>query len=396
MTLHVHPALRAALFAMDGRTGKTMAMYLKGPCRGVAVVVNEDEADLDLIDADHAKAADIIKARRVANPGRPLVLLSLYDLRVENAFFVKKPVNAQQMLAVFAQVRDVLAARKIAEKLRHPAGRGSETDQASESASSEQPSAAAKARPERLKSSKHRTAAQLSDSGFRTFLGTLADIDFDDPAQWRTAYFDPRHYFLGFVQSAFKTARLQHKALRLNSIWKPLLIFPESEEIWLDADDKQLRAFAGVVLNRASAGNMTLSVFDMADPTPRDAEKYQDMSAFLWKLAIWTSKGRFPIGIDIYKPVYLERWPNFTRLVITPEALRIAALLIQQPRTPLEIAEVLRIKMQYVFVFVSACHTLGLLRQSERQADAVVTQPAPKPAKNQGLLSKLLGKLRGE
>lgn len=390
MTLHVPPALRAALFAMDGRTGKTMAMYLKGPCRGVAVVVDEDEADLDLIDADHAKAADIIKARRAANPGRPLVLLSLYDLRVENAFFVKKPVNAQQMLSVFAQVRDVLAARKVAEKLRHPASRGSEAEHASESVSSGQP------RPERLKSSKHRTAAQLSDSGFRTFLGTLADIDFDDPAQWRTAYFDPRHYFLGFVQSAFKTARLQHKALRLNSIWKPLLIFPESEEIWLDADDKQLRAFAGVVLNRASAGNMTLSVFDLTDPAPRDAEKHQDMSAFLWKLAIWTSKGRFPIGIDIYKPVYLDRWPNFTRLVITPEALRIAALLIQQPRTPLEIAEVLRIKMQYVFVFVCACHTLGLLRQSERQADAVVAQPAPRPAKNQGLLSKILGKLRGE
>lgn len=400
--------LRVALYGMDSRTSKTMEMYLKGPCGGAAEVVGEADADIDMIDADYPMAKDLLEARRAAIPLRPIILLSLQNLQIDNTYFVKKPVNVDQILAVLDKIRVAITPRKVVADEVKPAVVQAPPIEAPKHPAVDSPkkvnievyakkSAGAKHvdTQEQQKTAKHQSAMQLNEGGFTAFLGTVSNIDFDDSAQLLTACYDPRQSFLGYVQSAFKTAKLQSRALRLNSIWKPLLIFPESGEIWLDADDKHLRAFAGVTLSKDAIGTMSLAALDVSLAANRALDKFQDMNTFIWKLALWTSKGRFPIGLDIQHPVFLERWPNFTRLVITPDALRIAALLVSSPRTPLEVITVLNVKPQYVFAFMSACHAVGLLKQSARQVDTVIAPEPPKPVPNKSLLSKILGKLRG-
>ncbi|WKJ89160.1 hypothetical protein QZJ86_14145 [Methylomonas montana] len=402
-------AFRIALYGMDSRTCKTMEMYLKGPCRGAAVVVGEADADIDMIDADHVKAKEILHTRKAAAPDRPVILLSLQTLQIDNTFFIKKPVNVEQILAVLDKIKTIGTARKPVAEAPKPAKTAIASPAVALEPSKVEPpkqvaidvyvNKSADVKPivteEHQKTAKHQSAMQLNEGGFTAFLGTLSDVDFDDETQVLTACYDSRQFFLGYVQSAYKTAELQSRVLQLNSIWKPLIIFPESQEIWLDADDKQTRAFAGMPLGKSSISQMTLTAVDLTKTTNRALDKFQDMHAFIWKLAIWTSKGRFPIGLDIQRPVFLARWPNFTRLVITPDALRIAALLVEAPRTPLEVASLLQISPQYVFAFISACHAIGILRQSERQADMVITAEPTKKPKNEGLLSKILSKLRG-
>lgn len=407
---------RIALYGMDSRASKTMEMYLKGPCQGVAVVVGETEADIDMIDADYVKAKEILESRMAITPNRPVILLSLQTLKIENTFFIKKPINAAQVVEVLAKIKAATTPRRMGSDTAEAAA----TAPAAPVATAEPAKQVAAATPgkmsmdvyakkspgvkhideqERQKTAKHQSAMQLNEGGFTAFLGTLSNIDFEDSAQLLTASYDPRQYYLGYVQSSYKTAKQHSKVLQLNSIWKPLVIFPDSQEIWLDADDKQLRAFAGMTLGKSYSGSMSLNAADTSITINRALDKFQDIDAFIWKLAIWTSKGRFPVGVDIQRPIFLKRWPNFTRLVITPDALRMAALLVQEPRMPLEVAGVLNIKPQYVFVFISACHTLGLLEQSEPQAEAVIeaepTTTQTKKPKNKGLLSKILGKLRG-
>jgi hypothetical protein len=121
------------------------------------------------------------------------------------------------------------------------------------------------------------------------------------------------------------------------------------------------------------------------------------MDAFLWKLAIWSSKGRYPLSIDINSPVYLKRWPNFTRYIVTPHALRISALLIERgPQTLLNIAALLNIELRYVYVFMSAVCALGLAGQAQRQADALVRPELPvKAPERKGIMSRIISKLRG-
>jgi len=183
----------------------------------------------------------------------------------------------------------------------------------------------------------------------------------------------------------------------LNSGWNPVIIFPQNNEIWLDADDKQLRAFSGLIISNTLDGKISTTALTFESSSlSRSLEKFHSMDAFLWKVACWASKGRYPIAIDITQPVYLKSWPNFTRLLITPHALRISALLIRGPRTLANVAEVLNIKPQYVFVFISAAYALGLTGQARRESDALIAQSSEiKANKNKGFLGRIMSKLRG-
>ncbi|AEF99770.1 hypothetical protein [Methylomonas methanica] len=385
--------IKVALYGMDPRSYKTMELYLKGPCRGIAEVVSDADAHIDIIDADHATAGNILEACRQKVPQRPIVLLSLQNLKIENAHFVQKPVNAEQLMAVLNQLARARKTKEIAEPVTVLARPEVIID--SERKNIATPTSSAEVgKPE-----KKRSAFENNEGGYTAFLGTLLDIDFSDPEQLANARFDAKVHLLSYVLSAYKVACHQGCAQQLNSIWKPLLIFPDTGQIWLDADDKQLRAFAGVEQNKVFAGNISLTPVDAeAVRQGKAIDKFQDVNAFIWKLSIWTSKGRLPIAIDPNLPVVLKCWPNFTRLLLVPDAMRIASLLLKGPYTPIEVSKVLNVKPQYVFAFMSACLSLGLLSQTQRSVEATATAvPALiKTNKKQSLFSKILNKLRGD
>jgi hypothetical protein len=88
------------------------------------------------------------------------------------------------------------------------------------------------------------------------------------------------------------------------------------------------------------------------------------------------------LSLDIDSPVSLKRWPNFTRLLVTPHALRISALLYKQPYTLFEAARILGVRQQYVLVLFCAAHSLGLTEIHEPQI-----QSAPMPVQESAMLN---------
>lgn len=396
--------LNVALYGMDGRSHKTMIMYLQGPCKGKAVVVDEFDAEIDIIDADFAKAKSILETRKAKTPNRPIIILSLQDVSIEGTIYVKKPIQTADLLEALNEAKAIIQGKKpkkpaaFRQKVSAPESKP-QKEKIAPAAEEEQEQAVKKYidTEEREKTSKHRTAKDLTEASFSAYIGHIEGIDFSDKNQVLLASYNSKHFFMGYVQSALKIARDKERILQLNSSWKPVIIFPHSHEIWLDADDKQLRAFAGLAIKSQGGKSMSLSPVEKSNiKYSEKMENFYDMDAFIWKLAIWTSKGRFPVSLDINRPVYLKRWPNFTRLVVTPHALQIAALLINGPRTLINISDSLRIKPQYVFVFISAAHALGLVGQAERKADEIIAPPEIKKTKPKGrdLLSKILGRLR--
>lgn len=405
MKSKVKAPIRVALYGMDGRTLKTLIMFLQGPCKGIARVVDELDAEIDIIDADDVKSKDLLEQRQSKSPERPIILLSLQVLSIEGTLFVKKPVQAPELVATIKQAYATLLKSKTTSAKSAALHSLAKVDQTSDQLNAEAESVIEKKQAgvkhidneEIRKTSKHRTATDLTEGNFSTYLGHVEGIDFSDINQVRAASFNANSFFLGYVQSAIRVARDKGRILQLNSSWKPLVIFPHSQEMWLDADDKQLRAFAGLRINNKAGGGMSLSTSGIkASGLSNKMENFYDVDAFLWKLAVWTSKGRYPDSIDIDTPVYLKRWPNFTRLIITPHAMRIAALLAAQPRTLINVAESLNIKPQYVFVFISAANALGIAGQVKRHSDEIVTPEPVKKTKSKGLLGKIMGKLRSK
>jgi hypothetical protein len=389
--------LTVALHGMDDRSCKIMMMFLQGPCRGAAMVIDDDEADVDIFDGDTPTSKKLLSQHLEAERQKPTIVLSLHDFQYEGVLQIRKPVKTDAMLSALNEAKILLAnfAKNKGQKQAALA-----TVEAEEEEEAESETQLLKTyvidQDERKKTSKHQTAMRFDEKGFQAYIGSLSDIDVNDPAQFANASYDPKDYFQGYIQSAFMVCRAKGQIMQLQSGWKPIIIFPHTHEIWLDADDPQLRAFAGIKLNPGSASKMSINpVNAQTMGLGGSLDKFQSMDAFLWKLACWTSKGRYPHLIDYSQPVYLKSWPNFTRLLITPHALRIAAILIQGPRTLTNVARVLDIKPQYVFVFASAAYALGLMGQAKREADNLVQQPEVKSSKGQGLLSRIMNKLRG-
>lgn len=394
--------LKIALHGMDGRTYKMMVMYLQGPCKGAAIVVEDLNADVDMIDADSVKAKLLIE-QRLAESARPIIALSLQELAFENILYVKKPVKTDDLLFALSEAEAMLSAKKKPSKQASSSAENTATPQPQDSiAKTEHPLPPEKDQlrkhstktDEQKKTSKHQTAMQFDEGRFDAYIGSVPGLNVNDPKQFPDAAYNPKDYFQGYVQSALMVAEAKKQVMHLNSGWKPLIIFPHNHEIWLDADDKLLRAFAGVAMNKISGSGMSLTPAEPGVASlEEDLDKFHDKDAFLWKLAVWTSKGRYPNALDIHRTVFLKHWPNFTRLVVTPHALRISALLMTGPRTLPDIAEVLNIKPQYVFVFISAAYALGLIGQAKREVDEIIQPPAIKKTEQQGLLSRIIGKL---
>lgn len=324
--------LTVALHGMDDRSRKIMMMFLQGPCRGVATVIDNNEADVDIFDGDAPASKKLLSEHLQAKRVKPTIVLSLQDFKHEGVLPVRKPVKTDEMLSALNEAKILLAdfARTKSRKQATLATVGAEEEEEEAEPEALPLKTYVLDQDERKKTSKHQTAMRFDEKGFQAYIGSLPDIDVNDPNQFSNASYDPKDYFQGYIQSAFMVCRAKGQIMQLQSGWKPIMIFPHTHEIWLDADDPQLRAFAGIKLNSNSTSKMSISPVSAQSIGLGGAlDKFQSMEAFLWKLAIWTSKGRYPQTIDYSQPVYLKSWPNFTRLLITPHALRIAALLIQ-------------------------------------------------------------------
>ena len=388
-------------------------MYLKGPCKNQAVIVEDSSAQACVLNMDSIGAKEALDNEQSSYPDRPLILLSIAVQEAFNAIYVRKPIQQDQMLAALKDTRLALINPPVRPAVveKQPADSGvkrTEQDHSPESgvAKSENDSAhlvaSAGATRADVHSTGHKAALLLDERSYASFIGTVHDIDPTDPVQRRKAFYNPKEYLQAYAQSAIKLALSKNRILRLNTCWKPIIILPHSREVWIDADDKQLRAFCVVPIKKitnvdvAGSGGkgISITVVKNNDATGLDPEKFQRMDAFIWKLALWSSAGRVPQGIDFDTPIYIRHWPNMTRLIVPPHALRITALLIDQPRSLINIAEVLQVKQQYVFAFFSAARALGLSGQAVRQAD-ITYAPAPRVKKeSSGLLQKILGRLR--
>lgn len=439
--------LRVCALGFDTRSYTTLQVFFRGKCSDRAVLVTDHaEADVSIIDMDTMHSAKVFASQSEQYPQRPLILLSLNEPRttLPRAVYVKKPVQVQSMLdaldevkerlknptaATTASVSPTVSSNTKTEKEPQksswfsrsssppsspplepapppPITKEPQEKKAEESEESTKKSTSAKPSSTRTEALGGATQAAdlLDERGFGDYIGSLYDIDPSNPMEVKAAQYDPKRYLQGYLQSACKTALSRNCALRLNTGWKPITIFPQTREVWIDADDKQLRSFCLVPVHSisdqdfADGGSAIMTISPASAIRMKEGEydsnKLQRMDALLWKVALWTSAGRFPEDIDLHRAVYLKHWPNFTRILVFPNALRIAALTTEQPRSLLDIARTLNIRQQYVFAFFSAARALGLADQSMRQSENLIA-PAPiEPRKNAGLLKKILQRLR--
>ncbi|MFN3920513.1 MAG: hypothetical protein ACK4JF_09550 [Methylohalobius sp.] len=324
---------------------------------GEGALVENEQAEVGIVDLDAYGAHKQLADWRQRHPEQPVIALSLRDPEDKGVIWVKKPFTAEDLAQILQRVcapKTKLVIQKEESGSVHSAAIG-----------------VAKKDKNEILHVRHNWA---EDSN---------------------SHYNPADYLQGQLTKAYRQATLTGIVVRLETGWEPILVFPKLKKVWTNGNDKKLHAFCRVPLKTFARLNGN-SVEVAIKPEPEAAfieppRPLQPMDAFLWKVAWWSSGGRLPFGFAPDRPLRLTRWPNLTRYLCPPYAVRLCALFHQKALAPYKAAELLGLTPGEVFAFLSAAGALGLVEQVT--ASTLSRAEPPPPAKNLGFLRRILQRL---
>jgi len=384
MTEEQNKPLRVAVFGLDDRSRTAMDKVFQGPGSGDYLLADEASARISIVDMDGAGAKDLWNDYCARFPDRPAIVLSVRDLGIENAVWLRKPVRIDDLLQALREAVEGEPAQPAAQEA---------------AATAPKRRAAPSTRAVTLAMEKRQAA------GYDSAVPDIPDVNMSDPEQVRQLFYAQEEYVGGAVIQIARQC-LEDQVAREITCWNGrIAILPLVRQVVTDLPDTRLKQFglirfagldapeAGVLPFEFKVRTLTAALDRAIEELGEQAERTA-IESFIWKLTTWVSRGRIPVGTNLTVPVVLRRWPNMTRLLLTPNALRIAALWTAQPRSLLSTAKALHIPLSHALSFYSAAHALGLITGPKRQVDFLF-QPEP-VVENQrrgmfgGILSKLL------
>jgi len=224
-------------------------------------------------------------------------------------------------------------------------------------------------------------------------LATRPGVANERPAINQDVYFQPGDYLFGRLRYALSSN--PGKAVRLRG-----------SNFLIAADASHCKIFANFPLSRlasvaasqpgSEAGNEEVTVLEHLDrkaPLPDAGDVHEHpLDRFMWELAAATANGRVTEGTPLDAPVYLRRWPNFTRVAPPDDAMRIAAVWVQQPRSLLNLYETLKVPIENIFTLYTAAETIGLAGLARRESDTLIAPSVVNPSPYGNLVNAVLSR----
>lgn len=407
------PELPCSVVALglDQRTRYALELLFKSKLHGRFVLAEADQADLCIIDLDSYGGRQLWAKQVQAQPLRPAILISVSEVETAGMTqFVRKPMRPQELITALSTAAAKVRRNGTAAMPRQPAAtRGQSRRTAKPVVTKAAPAVALQSVtpgsvPPSMRVDRRvapaaaagRVGLRLAEQESKTYIGSAPDIDPKDREQAAKAQFDAGAYLIGKLDRAVKLATEADRPARLELDHGAVTIMPRAAQAVVDLRHCQLRALAGAQLTEARSSVRFVDPVDLSDPS---GPEIWPLDALLWTSALLASRGRVPVGTDLNATVKLKRWPNLTRLVVFPNAVRITALLSREPMSLVAAARVLKIPQRFVFAFFTAAAALDLVEQAAAEedgpteADVAVRARSRDPSKL-GLLRRILSHLR--
>ena len=361
--------LKIAAIGIDDHMRRLLSMAFQGPGKGCCTLSNVENAHVFIFNFDHVDGQTLWEKYHKAYPSRPAIIMALTDPNIANTVFLKKPFRIESLLDALRDIKT--------EKHQAP-----EPDLNIDTLK----------RPEALK------LPTLGDD--QEFVGNQKDIDLSNVASLANIYYKPSDYL---QEQIFYASRISNTdkvavqvAVKLNDKWELITFLPTLQGVFTTLTDFQLRVIctAPKYCSETKLHRYSLEETLILENGPRTKTSIQKTAPFLWKVALWTSRGRIPEGTSLSAPMKLKQWPNFTRLHTTPNCMRISTLLMDDARPLKIVAKVLNVPQRHVFAFYSASYALGLMNNlggTRGEGNASLG----KKHKQHSLLSRILRKLTG-
>jgi len=404
----VNTPVKVDLIGANQRLRDTLAMIFDGPMKGICEFSDGFSASAVIVDLDGVGAHAQWEEYRNKNPGRPSIVLSVKAIEVPNAHAVLvKPIKVNEFRAAVEHVANDVSRGQAEKKPKTGAkivpadttpitvsvARVTEVQTAS--IRSDEPSTQTMpVLAQDLEDSITKPLEQPSTPrrDFKEVCGDAEDIDCENPEQVSSILMSLDNRLLGVVLKAISESDRQQVPVTISLKQKQLFVlYPGQQLSSLKIKDDLLQCLCAYTFS-ADSFELKLEpdlLLDMDDPSTVTKE------GMLWKIAVWTYCGKLPQDTRLQERVYLRHWPNLTRLLELPDAMRISALLADQPMLLVRAAEALGIPQRHVFTYYSAAYTIGLMGGASRNSDYLLEPPdTPPEHTNRKLLGRMMRHLR--
>jgi hypothetical protein len=419
---------------LNERTTNMFEMFFRGPCRGRFRLAHHDQAQLAIIDLDTVGSDKALQRYRSDFPQKPVLGITVKNLAVDGIQLLKKPIKLQDLeksiLHIYEKWQQQSApspaqpsapepapkepfkhalSEPLAQPMEssdnalsldadtHPLALLPEEQEAtvSEAQATESKASTSSEKIANLKTRSATIAFENQKKLLHECCGSMPDIPPENPEAGEKLFYHPERYLQQIVQKAIAEAKREQKVAQLEIPGNgKLLILPQSQCIITSLNDRSLRLRTFL---EAGAGDITMRLLDESEEQlKKGAAVTTPIDAFLWKLTLWSARGRLPEGTDLHQPLRLRRWPNFTRLLGIPQFLRIAAYWSETSDSLLHTVEILSIEQRFVFSFYSACLVLGLIEQTQDNSRSTPAKEGTQKKRKQqrSLMGRLLTHLR--
>lgn len=379
-----------ALLGMSGKDMPMMELFLQKHWSSNCIIVPDHQAKLCILDLDGVEGRKILQQQRNQYNERPLIVLSVHDKQIEGARVLRKPLRMDSLKGAIEVCRSELIQRpEVAENKRPITSsqpvRWRRTPSSSINLNTET--------NERRKVLPDATSqARLIQ---RACSVSIATSDLDNKDFINGMYYQHTSNLQDILKQAIKLCRRDSQPIRLSfQDGKAITLLPHSNLSVTDLNDVKLRPRCLLTLNSnqiaiETSHHSERRILQFCDALPLSID------ALLWKVTLWSSRGRLPMGASTNVAVGLRQWPNLTRLFAIPEFVRIAALWSTTPLTIPRTVDTLNIDYGYVCAFFSACHALDLLQIHDTDyIQGVSKDNVSKKDSKSGILRRLLRRLR--
>jgi hypothetical protein len=211
-------------------------------------------------------------------------------------------------------------------------------------------------------------------------------------------FFNPDEYVIGLVLKGVAEAKESGAIAKLTCLLDRIIyIDARNKRVSSNLKDIHMRQLAIAPL---SSGDSDLDAhLEMIESTSMAALTCSDsaiypLETFIWELALLTSKGRVPMDTPMDKPTYLMQWPNFTRLMQSPNDMKIAAYWLRLPSSLIDLSENLNVPINDVRLLYSAACLSGLAGVATRKSDNMLLPGKPEKHQNRNLFGFIMNKFR--
>ena len=105
--------LKISLHGMDFQKQKTMSNYIKQISKDTIYIVHESESNAEIFDIDLAESKKLLQTRLSQKTSKPVIVLSINDVSLDNVIYVKKPITIPHFLDAIKKVQTKISRNEV-------------------------------------------------------------------------------------------------------------------------------------------------------------------------------------------------------------------------------------------------------------------------------------------